>query len=511
MNGKFTKFIALLVVLVLLTAVPGFSARAEELSISVASSDKNTDYTTGNETNNTDKEETKTTKTTKNPSTTEPTTQPTTEPTTKPTTKPAAEAVKSIKFTVGESCKIGVEEGYQFCVKDQNNKTVKNDITYSSSSESIVTVNSSGKITGKKAGTATITAKTKNGKKAVCKVTVDKAATGIKLNITSATIGVGEKSVDLNSTTLGGYSRARKYSSSNGSIASVDINGVVTGVKEGTATITCVTFNNKKATCKITVRKKPTSIKITNSNKTVQKNSNNHQIKYALSSGAGSYKITYSVKDKSIATINSKGVVTGKKCGKTTVTVKTYNGLTASQEITVNDNSLSLNINSTQLALDNDNVTKVKYGTSVQKRNLEGFIITNGKDKISESCKINVNGSVNVRSGAGTSYKTVATLKNGTSVTRIEKSVKKADGYTWDKIKFGNNQTGYVATNYVKFVKNNVKTIFMDFAVHGFEDEYYRDGQVLVKEANALIDYFAKHPTELKDYRLVIVLSLIHI
>jgi uncharacterized protein YjdB len=188
---------------------------------------------------------------------------------------------------------------------------------------------------------------------------------------------------------VGGYSRLRQYSSSNPKIASVDGDGIVTGIKEGTATITCVTFNGIKATCKITVGKKPTSIKITNKNNVIQKGSDNHRITYSLSKGAYSYRLTYSVKDKSIATIDSNGYITGRKRGKTTVTVKTYNGLTATQNITVNDDSLSLNVNSTQIALDNKNVKKVKYGTSVQGRNLEAFII-NGSDhnSLNQECKI---------------------------------------------------------------------------------------------------------------------------
>lgn len=48
-------------------------------------------------------------------------------------------------------------------------------------------------------------------------------------------------------------------------------------------------------------------------------------------------------------------------------------------------------------------------------------------------------------------------------------------------------------------------TLFIDFAVHGFEDEYYRDGKVLLKEAVRLVKYFVKHSSVLKDYRLVIV------
>lgn len=55
--------------------------------------------------------------------------------------------------------------------------------------------------------------------------------------------------------------------------------------------------------------------------------------------------------------------------------------------------------------------------------------------------------------------------------------------------------------------KNNKhkKTLFIDFAIHGFEDEYYRDGKVLVKEAVRLVKYFTEHSSLLKNYRLIIV------
>jgi hypothetical protein len=45
----------------------------------------------------------------------------------------------------------------------------------------------------------------------------------------------------------------------------------------------------------------------------------------------------------------------------------------------------------------------------------------------------------------------------------------------------------------------------MDFAVHGFEDSFFRDGTLLVKEAHELINYFARNSSLLGDYRLVIV------
>ena len=51
----------------------------------------------------------------------------------------------------------------------------------------------------------------------------------------------------------------------------------------------------------------------------------------------------------------------------------------------------------------------------------------------------------------------------------------------------------------------NDKIIFMDFAVHGFEDEYDNDGEVLVELGYSLVEYYSEHPEDLGDYRMVIV------
>ena len=61
--------------------------------------------------------------------------------------------------------------------------------------------------------------------------------------------------------------------------------------------------------------------------------------------------------------------------------------------------------------------------------------------------------SLNVRSGAGTSYSPVGKLGKGTAVTVVgEKAA--SDGKTWYQIRYtsgGSTQTGYVLSTYVKF------------------------------------------------------------
>lgn len=56
----------------------------------------------------------------------------------------------------------------------------KKTIKWKSSNNTVASVNSKGVVTGKKAGTAVITAKTYNGKKAVCKVTVKKSSGSVQ-------------------------------------------------------------------------------------------------------------------------------------------------------------------------------------------------------------------------------------------------------------------------------------------------------------------------------------------
>ena len=139
-----------------------------------------------------------------------------------------------------------------------SNATNRN-VTWKSSNTSVATVSSAGVVTGKKAGTATITCTAKDGSgvKATCKITVTKPVTKITLNKAAASIKAG-KTVKLSAavTPTNATDRSVIWSSSNTSIATVSSTGVVTAKKAGTVTITCKAKDGSgvKATCKITVK-----------------------------------------------------------------------------------------------------------------------------------------------------------------------------------------------------------------------------------------------------------------
>jgi uncharacterized protein YjdB len=144
-----------------------------------------------------------------------------------------------------------------------SNATGDKTVKWSSSNAEVAAVDSNGKVTAKKAGTAVITATSSNRKTASCTVTVKQkeiAITGIGLNKSTTSLTKGE-SETLTATIAPSNAtgdKTVKWSSSNAEVAAVDSNGKVTAKKAGTAVITATSSNRKTASCTVTVKQKDT-------------------------------------------------------------------------------------------------------------------------------------------------------------------------------------------------------------------------------------------------------------
>lgn len=208
-------------------------------------------------------------------------------------------------------------------------------ITWSSSNPSVATV-TDGKVIGVKAGTAVITAETANHVTATCQVTVN----SVKFEKSSVSIGLKETYETKPVLSKDAADKLSKITvkSSNTKVAQVKktLTGKVkiTGKKKGTAKITVTTTSGAKAVLKVTVKAAPTSIKAKKSTYSVKKGKT-AQIKYSLSKGAASGKVTFKSSNKKIATVSESGKITGKKKGTTKITIKTYNGKKATVKVVV--------------------------------------------------------------------------------------------------------------------------------------------------------------------------------
>ena len=208
-------------------------------------------------------------------------------------------------------------------------------LTWSTSNKNVATVDSNGKVKAVGKGTATITVKSANGKKATCKVTVTLPVTSVKLNKTSITLNKS-KTATLKATINPTNANNQKltWSTSNKKVATVDGNGKVKAVGKGTATITVKSANGKTATCKVTVKIPATKIKL-NKTKLTLKVKKTVSLKATVTPANSSDKLTWTSSNKKIATVSSSGKVTAKKAGTVTITVTTASGKKATCKITV--------------------------------------------------------------------------------------------------------------------------------------------------------------------------------
>ena len=132
------------------------------------------------------------------------------------------------------------------------NKTV----TYSTSSSTYATVSTSGKITAVKAGSATITAKTSNGKTATCSVTINAKPvlpTGIALDKNTLTLEIGDTYTFTPTVSPSNATDKTVTFTASGTSAILSKGGVITASKVGTTTIYAKTVNNYAATCTVNV------------------------------------------------------------------------------------------------------------------------------------------------------------------------------------------------------------------------------------------------------------------
>ena len=307
-------------------------------------------------------------------------------------TKYGATSVKLNRSTLT----LGVGEKYGL-IKTVSPSNANQTCTWSSSNSSIVSVDSNGKVTAKKSGWANITVKTSNGKTATCKVTVKPAPTSVKVNPTSLTLGKGETYTISQSSNSGSYAWGFSWSSSNTSVATVTKGSAnkatVTAKGVGTATITIKTYNGKTATCKVTVKNAPTSVKTTPTSVTLGKGE-----KYTISenTNSGTYanatNLKWSTTNSNVATVTkgsaNKATITAKGNGTAYIKITLYNGKTAQCKVTVKNAPTSIKLSKSFLVVAQGKTATISENTPNAYANAANLVWSSSDNNIVEIKKV---------------------------------------------------------------------------------------------------------------------------
>jgi len=239
------------------------------------------------------------------------------------------------------------------------------------------------------------------------KITVN--PTSVKLSKPSVALNKGD-TYKLTATVLpaNAANKTITWTTSNPNIATVT-GGTVKAVGKGPATITAKTSNGKTASCKVTVNVPATKVKISKSKITL-----GVKEKYTLSVSVtpknSTDTLTYNSDKKSIVSVSKKGVITAKKTGKATVTVKSTSGVKSEIKVTVKAAPKKITVKKTSISLKRNATFKINYSLT---KNSASYQVTYKSSKKSVA-SVNKSGKITAKK-KGTAKITVKTF-NGKTV-----------------------------------------------------------------------------------------------
>lgn len=297
--------------------------------------------------------------------------------------------VKNIEATVAVSVTsrlTGINIGSNITINKGTSSTIvpiytpsdttdSRNISYVSSNSAVATVNSSGVITGISAGTTTITGTGANGLTASKVVTVLAPLTDISIGEDFSLAKGSTKTLSViyvpNDTT---DNKTATWKSSNTGIATVS-NGVVRGVKGGTATITATVGNISKSVV-VTVTSELTKISL-GANITLAKGKTSTIVPvFTPSDTTDSKVVVYESSNPSVATVTSTGLITAVNPGTAIITGTGARGIKATKTITVNIPVTSISLSQSEVYLELDVTPTIKIFADVSPSNATNSTVT---------------------------------------------------------------------------------------------------------------------------------------
>ena len=203
------------------------------------------------------------------------------------------------------------------------------EITWSSSDNSVVTVDKNGLVTAKYPGMAYIYAQAESGVTTQCTVTVKAPAESITLNKSEITLQKGYTEKILTEMLPTYSTDSITWSTSSSTYATVSADGTVTAKNIGQAIITATTTSGQKAYCTVNIVAPTVSVSSVELNKDslVMTTADIAQLNAkVLPDNATNKNITWTSSNEDVAIVNSTGVVVAVSTGSAIITATANNG-----------------------------------------------------------------------------------------------------------------------------------------------------------------------------------------
>ena len=238
-------------------------------------------------------------------------------------------AIKSISISPS-SYSVALRDSVQIGVVITPTDALADSLIWSSNNPAVATVGKGGIVTAVSNGTATITARTSYGN-----ISASCTVRAYSVNAKGVSIAEGDNSVVVNETIdldpvfnpVNTTNQNVTWASSDDSIATVDENGIVTGIKAGTVNITVTTEDGGfTATKEITVIQPVTGMSLAEHELTLEVRASAQLTADILPEDASNQTVLWTSSDESVAVVDENGTVTATGLGSAVITGVTEDG-----------------------------------------------------------------------------------------------------------------------------------------------------------------------------------------
>lgn len=291
-----------------------------------------------------------------------------------------------------------------------------------SSDETVVRVDSTGRIEGVGGGEAYVSVIAPNGRSASAKVFVDVEGTAVHISPNDITLGVGARvPLKLTFLPLDCTDRVRRWISSDPNVLTVDEHGVLDACGEGSAFVSVLTEDGLTTAMEVRVEAAPKDIQLDPSKATLERGDTlAMQLMFLNDDGTADksdHLVTWKSSDESVATVDQQGVVTALRSGSCKIEA-TADGMTAGCRLNVEVNIQEITLDQSEVyMLSEDTGTPIQLKWVFAPLDADDPTISFTSDN-TQVATVDQNGLVTMTGGYGTAVIT-ASAKSGASAQFI--------------------------------------------------------------------------------------------